>query len=127
MTNRMSNLDRTLHLVRALTESIEGLTLDEMASEVSVKRRTVERMRDVIQMHFDLDDITYGRSKRFRIRIPGAHTRPNAQEVAALQAVVDAGQRDGTPQSDGLRACFPRSRRRSTPASGKGWTMTSIC
>jgi predicted DNA-binding transcriptional regulator YafY len=68
MTNRMSNLDRTLHLVRALTESIEGLTLDEMASEVGVKRRTVERMRDVIQMHFDLDDITYGRSKRFRIK-----------------------------------------------------------
>ncbi|WP_223806871.1 YafY family protein [Novosphingobium sp. LASN5T] len=106
----MSNLDRTLHLVRALTESIEGLTLDEMAAEVSVKRRTVERMRNVIQMHFDLDDSIEGRSKRFRIKdSPGrAYTRPNAQEVAALQAVVDAGQRDGTPQVESLRSLLAK-------------------
>jgi hypothetical protein len=105
MTNRMENLDRTLRLVRALTESIEGLTLDEMAGEIGVTRRTVERTRDIIMRHFDLEDVMDGRTKRFRIKdSPGrAYTRPNAQEVAALQAVVDAGQRDGTPQSDGLR------------------------
>jgi predicted DNA-binding transcriptional regulator YafY len=92
MTNRMSNLDRTLHLVRALTESIEGLTLDEMASEVGVKRRTVERMRDVIQMHFDLDDITYGRSKRFRIRIPAAHEA----QCAGSRRIAGGGGRRST-------------------------------
>lgn len=104
MTNRMTNLDRTLKLVHALTESIEGLTLEEMAAEIDVNRRTVERMRDVILLHFDLEERTEGRTKRFRIKdSPGrAYTRPNAHEVAALQAVVDAGRRNGTPQVEML-------------------------
>ena len=38
MTNRLSNLDRTLKLVHALSESIEGLTLNEMA-ELLVRRQ----------------------------------------------------------------------------------------
>jgi proteasome accessory factor B len=93
-----------------LTESIEGLTLDEMAAEIGVTRRTVERMRDIIMMHFDLDDVTDGRSKRFRIKdSPGrAYTRPSAQEVAALQAVVDAGRRNGTPQAASLRSLLSK-------------------
>lgn len=110
MTNRMENLDRTLRLVRALTESIEGLTLDEMAAEIGVTRRTVERIRDIIMMHFDLDDVTDGRSKRFRIKdSPGrAYTKPSAQEVAALQAAIDAGRRDGTPQAATLRSLLSK-------------------
>src|SRR5665213_718293 len=104
MTNRMSNLDRTIKLVHALTQSIEGLTLDEMAAEIAVHRRTVERMRYVILMHFDLDETIEGRTKRFRSKDSPrrAYTRPNAQEVAALQAVVEAGRRDGTPQVESL-------------------------
>lgn len=43
MTQRMSNLDRTLKLVHSLTESFEGLTLGEMAALLDVNRRTVER------------------------------------------------------------------------------------
>lgn len=110
MTNRMENLDRTLRLVRALTESIEGLTLDEMAAEIGVTRRTVERTRDIIMRHFDLEDVTDGRTKRFRIKdSPGrAYNRPNAREVAALQAVVDAGQREGTPQAQGLQSLLSK-------------------
>ena len=97
----MGTLDRTLMLVHALSESIEGLTLDEMASLLGVNRRTVERMRNVILLHFDLDEIIDGRSKRFRIKdSPGrAYTRPNPVEVAALQAMVDAGRREGTPNA----------------------------
>ena len=101
---RMSNLDRTLTLVHALTESIEGLTLDEMAALLSVNRRTIERMRNVILLHFDLDEIVNGRAKRFRIKdSPGrAYSRPTANEVAALQAVVDAGHHDGTANTVSL-------------------------
>ena len=103
-TGRMSNLDRTLKLVHELTQSIEGLTLDEMASSLGVNRRTVERMRDVILMHFDLDEVFDGRTKRFRIKdSPGrAYSRPSTAEVAALQAVVQAGQRDGTANAEVL-------------------------
>lgn len=105
MSQRMNKLDRTLRLVFALTESIEGLTLDEMAAEVDVNRRTVERMRDVILLHFDLEERADGRTKRFRIKdSPGrAYTRPNAEEVAALESVVEAERRDGTPQVRALQ------------------------
>jgi proteasome accessory factor B len=104
MANRMSNLDRTLKLVQSLTESIEGLTLDEMAASVGVNRRTVERMRNIILIHFDLDEAIDGRTKRFRIKdSPSrAYTRPNAKEVAALQAVIEAGLRDGTANTEAL-------------------------
>jgi proteasome accessory factor B len=104
MTNRLSNLDRTLKLVHALSESIEGVTLDEMARLLSVNRRTVERIRNVILIHFDLDETVEGRTKRFRIKdSPGrAYTRPNSSEVAALQAVVEAGRREGTANTQAL-------------------------
>lgn len=46
MTERMAKLDRLLALVHALSESIEGMTLDEMAERLDVNRRTAERMRD---------------------------------------------------------------------------------
>jgi proteasome accessory factor B len=104
MVQRMSNLDRIIKLVHALTDSIEGLTLDEMADLIEVNRRTVERMRNIILIHFDLDDVVDGRVKRFRIRSsPGrAYTRPTSNEVAALQALVDAGRKEGTPNSETL-------------------------
>ena len=104
MTHRMSNLDRTLKMVHALTESIEGLTLDEMASLLDVNRRTVERMRDDILLHFDLEEIIDGRAKRFRIKdSPGrAYSRPTAGEVAALEGVVHAGRNDGTANTAAL-------------------------
>lgn len=112
MTDRMGNLERTLNLVHVLTGSIEGLTLDEMAAAIDVKRRTVERMRDVILLHFDLEEIIEGRTKRFRINgSPGrAYTRPSAKEVAALQAVVEAGQVDGTAQVKNLRALLSKTK-----------------
>lgn len=104
MTKRLSNLDRTLKLVHALTQSIEGLSLDEMAALLGVNRRTVERLRNVILIHFDLEEVIDGRIKRFRIKdSPGrAYARPNAAEVAALQAVVEAGRIEGTANTEAL-------------------------
>ena len=66
MTQRMAKLDRTLKLVHMLCDSGEGLTLDEMASGLGVTRRTAERLRDVIALHFDVVDDSDGRTKRFR-------------------------------------------------------------
>lgn len=100
----MSNLDRIIKLVHALTESIEGLTLDEMAGLIGVNRRTVERMRNIILLHFDLDEAIDGRTKRFRIKdSPGrAYSRPTSSEVAALQALVEAGRQEGTASTETL-------------------------
>ena len=90
----MAKLDRLLALVHALSETTEGLTLDEMAGRLGVNRRTAERMRDIIASHFDLDEIIDDRRKRFVIRdsLRRVYTRPAPAEVAALQAEVD-GQR----------------------------------
>ncbi|WP_246204942.1 hypothetical protein [Altericroceibacterium indicum] len=62
----MAKLDRLLTLVKALSESAEGLTLDEMAHEIGADRRTAERLRDLILVHFDLEETIEDRRKRFR-------------------------------------------------------------
>lgn len=50
---RNAKLDRLLTLVKALGESAEGLTLDEMAEVIGANRRTAERLRDLILGRFD--------------------------------------------------------------------------
>ena len=110
MTERMAKLDRLLALVHALSETVEGLTLDEMAERLDVNRRTAERMRNVIARHFDLEEIADDRRKRFLIRdsLRRVYTRPTAAEVAALQAEVDgrvlAGQNARAEQLASLLA-----------------------
>lgn len=91
MTERMAKLDRLLALVHALSETTEGLTLDEMAVRLDVNRRTAERMRDIIARHFELEELADDRRKRFLIRdsLRRVYTRPTAAEVAALQAEVE--------------------------------------
>ena len=107
---RMLKLDRLLTLVYALSDTSDGLTLDEMAACVGVHRRTAERMRDVIEAQFDLEAVADDRQKRFFIRdsLRRVFTRPTAEEVAALQAEVDglrkAGQGARVAQLAGLLA-----------------------
>lgn len=97
MTERMAKLDRALALVHALSESSEGLTLDEMAEHLGVNRRTAERLRDIVMRHFDLEERQDERLKRFFIRdsLRRVYTRPTAAEVAALQAEVVAHRAAG--------------------------------
>lgn len=101
MTERMAKLDRILSLVHHLADSSDGLTLDEMAEALGVNRRTAERMRDVVALHFDLDEITDDRRKRFRIRgsLRRFFTKPSASEVAALQIEAEARRREAAPQA----------------------------
>lgn len=92
MTARMAKLDRLLALVHALAESPDQLALNEMAGHLGDNRRTAERMRGVIALHFDLETRTDDRGKRFYIRdsLRRVFTRPNPAEIAALQAEVDS-------------------------------------
>lgn len=105
ITERMAKLDRLLALVHALSETSEGLTLDEMADRLDVNRRTAERMRDIIARHFDLDEVTDDRRKRFLIRdsLRRVYTRPSPAEIAALQSEVDGRRAAGqTARADQL-------------------------
>src|SRR3546814_15133955 len=82
VTARMAKLDRILRLAHLLAETVEGLTLDEIALEISVDRRTAERMRDVIRIHFALEEVQDDRSKRFRIHagLRRIYTRPSDRQ-----------------------------------------------
>ncbi len=112
MTQRMAKLDRSLKLVQMLCDSGEGLTLDEMASGLGVTRRTVERLRDVIALHFDVVEESDGRTKRFRIRdaLRRVYTRPTAAEIAALQAEADARNREMAPQAALLSSLLDKTK-----------------
>lgn len=105
-------MDRMLTLVRALADSVEGLTLDEMAEVVGQKRRTAERMRDVIALHFDLDECEDGRRKRFRIRdsLRRHYVRPSAAELAALHAEADAAAAAKSPRANMLEPLLVKIR-----------------
>lgn len=104
---RMAKLDRAMRLVNLLADSVEGLTLDEMAVALGVDRRTAERLRNVIREHFNLDEqIDDERRKRFRIREGVRRTwqRPLPSEVAALRAEALARRQEGAPQALQLEA-----------------------
>jgi proteasome accessory factor B len=95
---RKAPFDRLLCLVRSLSETTDGLTLDEMAEVLGQGRRSAERARDVIALNFDLEEIVDGSRKRFRI-VDGLrrhYTRPNAGELAALRAEVEAARACGS-------------------------------
>lgn len=98
---RNAKLDRLLTLVKALGESAEGLTLDEMAEVIGANRRTAERLRDLILVHFDLEETTDDRQKRFRIpgALPSPFTQPNVAEIAALQSIAETARRIGSAQA----------------------------
>ncbi|MCP3733115.1 WYL domain-containing protein [Sphingomonas sp. MG17] len=89
---RMGKLRRALTLIHLLAESAEGLTLDEIAAQLGVNRRTAERLRDAVRDEFDVEERVEDRTKRFfiRDRLGRAYTRPSAEEVAALEIEVAA-------------------------------------
>lgn len=108
----MAKLDRAIQMLHLLCGSAEGLTLDELAEELAVNRRTVERLRDVVGLHFDLDEVVDGRIKRFRIRdgLRRIYQRPSVQEIAALRAEAEGREREGAPQAALLSSLLAKVR-----------------
>jgi predicted DNA-binding transcriptional regulator YafY len=88
---RHEKAEQLLVLARALASSAEGMTLDEMADEIGVGRRTVERMRDRLQSLFpQMEEIADGAAKRFRILggLDSFFQSPTKEELAALGKVA---------------------------------------
>ncbi len=99
---RYEKAELLLVLARALAGSAEGMTLDEMAEQVGVGRRTVERMRDRLMSLFpQMEEIPDGSAKRFRIPggLDGFFQSPTADELAALGKVARHLERDGKKAS----------------------------
>ena len=89
-----------LELARALASSAEGLTLEEMASEAGVGRRTAERMRDALWALFpQMEEAADPPTKRFRIPhgLDGLFQSPNAEELVELAKAADQLAAAGAP------------------------------
>ena len=107
---RKAPFDRHLRLIRNLSESTDGLTLDDMAEVLGQGRRSAERARDVIALHFDLDELVDGPRKRFRIvdSLRRHFTRPSAEEIAALRSEVESLRPGGGMQFHELRSLLAK-------------------
>src|SRR5918997_4189489 len=91
-----------LELARTLAASAEGLTLDEIAREMRVSRRTAERLRDAVWEVFpQMEAVDDPPTKRFRIPggLDGLYQAPEAEELAALRRAADAFDREGAQGS----------------------------
>lgn len=97
-----------LELARLLASSAEGLTLDQMAEQLAVGRRTAERMRDAVwEMFPQMEAVDDPPTRRFRIPagLDGLFQAPTAEELAALSASAELMDRQGA----GARAAALRS------------------
>lgn len=105
---RHEKLEDLINLARRLAASAEGMTIDEMAREVGVSRRTAERMRDTLmRIYPTMEEIADPPTKRFRIPggLEGFAQNPTAEELlelgkaAAHLKAADAGSRAAVLES----------------------------
>ena len=105
---RLEKPTTLLILARKLSSSPEGLTLDEMAEELGVHRRTAQRFRDALQDLFPgMEEFADGKSKRWRITsgLDGLYQSPTPEELSALAVAADAFRRQGaTVRAEALDA-----------------------
>ncbi|WP_292094148.1 WYL domain-containing protein [Brevundimonas sp.] len=110
-----------IELARGMAASAEGLTLDEMAAQLRVGRRTVERMRDAVLMLFpQVEEVSDPPTKRWRIRggLSGFEQAPTATEMLELskaaQALRAAGESARAAALEGLERKVKAAMRSTT-------------
>ena len=89
-----------IELARRMAASAEGMSLDEMALEMRVGRRTAERMRDAVLMLFPAtEEVSDPPSKRWRIRggLSAFEQAPTATEMLELTKAAQALRAAGEP------------------------------
>ncbi|GIK50941.1 MAG: DNA-binding transcriptional regulator [Alphaproteobacteria bacterium] len=95
---RHEKAQRLLDMARLMASSAEGLTLDELALELSVGRRTAERMRDAVEAVFpQMETLVEGGVKRFRIRggLDGFAQAPTTEELLAAATAAEGLRQQG--------------------------------
>ncbi len=105
---RHEKAEQMLRLARALAGSAEGMTLDDMATELGVGRRTVERIRDALfQLFPAMEEFPDGQTKRFRIPggLDGFYKSPTTEELNALGQTIATFDETGlTDHANALRS-----------------------
>ena len=89
---RYGPAERLLRLARSLAATRTGLTLDEMAAELEVTRRTAERLRDALMAMFPEMDSQDDDERVRRWRLPSSSLigvlEPGAETVAAVETAA---------------------------------------
>ena len=87
-----------LDLARRMAASAEGLTLDEMARDLEVGRRTAERLRDAVLYLFpQAEEVSDPPTKRWRIRdgLSAFQQAPTTTELLELSKAAEGLRRQG--------------------------------
>ena len=114
-----------IDLARRMAGSAEGLTLDEMARDLEVGRRTAERLRDAVLMLFPgTEEISDPPTKRWRIRggLSGFEQAPDTTELVELSKAALALRRAGEP----VRAAALESLERKIKSAVRSSTLTRL-
>lgn len=119
---RYERVSDVLRLGIRLQANAEGLTLDEIAAEFSVSRRTAERMRDAVEAVFGPLEIAEPRGRRLRWKLGSTSLRSllriSPVELAELESAAKRLDRAGLgEQAASLRSLFEKLRavRRGVP------------
>ena len=105
---RYAPAERLLRLARCLAGTRTGLTLDEMATELDVGRRTAERLRDSLSGIFPQLNAWDDDDRIRRWRLPGSALVGIAEIRAEAVAAVEASARQCDIQGEGDRAALLR-------------------
>jgi len=114
-----------IELARRMAASAEGLTLDEMAQEMGVHRRTVERMRDAVLSLYPLaEEVSDPPTKRWRIRggLSGFEQAPATAELVELSRAAQGLRAMGEP----ARAAALESLERKIKSAMRASVLTRI-
>jgi len=114
-----------IDLARGMAASAEGLTLNEMAAQLNVGRRTAERMRDAVLMLFpQVEEVSDPPTKRWRIRggLSAFEQAPTATEMLELTKVAAALRAAGEP----ARAAALESLERKVKAAMRSTTLNRM-
>jgi predicted DNA-binding transcriptional regulator YafY len=89
---RYAPSERLFRLARLLASTRVGLTLDEMAAELGVKRRTAERLRDTLEATFPELRSQDDEQRIRRWLLPGSAlvgiVEPRAEAIAAIETAA---------------------------------------
>lgn len=114
-----------IELARRMAASAEGLTLDEMAAELGVGRRTAERLRDAVLSLFPAaEELSDPPTKRWRIRggLSAFEQAPTATELVELAKAAQGLRLAGEVG----RAAALESLERKTKAAMRSTTLNRL-
>lgn len=101
---RYAPAERLLRLARHLAGTRTGLTLDEMATELEIGRRTAERLRDSLVAMFPQMDWRDDEERNRRWRLPGSALVGVIELRAEAVAAIETAARECDSRGEANRA-----------------------